>query len=443
MAKQTLTITDNRTGKHYEIPIEEGGVIRASLLRDIKDSPDDFGIMSYDPAFTNTASCRSKVTYIDGEKGILRYRGYPIEELAEKSNYLEVAYLIVKGELPDRKHYAAWEENIRTHTMVHENIKKFMEGFRYDAHPMGMLVGTIGALSTFYPDANAITDLESRRLQTRRLIGKLPTIAAFAYRHSRGLPYVYPDNELSYSGNFLSMLFKMAELKYRPNPTLERALDVLFILHADHEQNCSANAMRSVGSSQVDPYSAVAAATAALYGPLHGGANEAVIRMLMEIGSPRNVGEFIEGVKKGDRRLMGFGHRIYKSYDPRAKIIKRLAYEVFDVTGRNPLIDISLELERIALEDDYFVSRKLYPNVDFYTGVTYQAMGFPMTMFPVLFAIARTSGWMAQWAEMVRDPEQKIARPRQVYVGEKVRRFTPIGERSEPLMREDAVSDRI
>jgi len=325
MAKQTLTITDNRTGKHYEIPIEEGGVIRASLLRDIKDSPDDFGIMSYDPAFTNTASCRSKVTYIDGEKGILRYRGYPIEELAEKSNYLEVAYLIVKGELPDRKHYAAWEENIRTHTMVHENIKKFMEGFRYDAHPMGMLVGTIGALSTFYPDANAITDLESRRLHTRRLIGKLPTIAAFAYRHSRGLPYVYPDNELSYSGNFLSMLFKMAELKYRPNPTLERALDVLFILHADHEQNCSANAMRSVGSSQVDPYSAVAAATAALYGPLHGGANEAVIRMLMEIGSPRNVGEFIEGVKKGDRRLMGFGHRIYKSYDPRAKIIKRLA----------------------------------------------------------------------------------------------------------------------
>ncbi len=443
MAKQTLTITDNRTGKHYEVPIEEGGVIRASLLRDIKDSPDDFGIMSYDPAFTNTASCRSKVTYIDGEKGILRYRGYPIEELAEKSNYLEVAYLIVKGELPDRKHYAAWEENIRTHTMVHENIKKFMEGFRYDAHPMGMLVGTIGALSTFYPDANAITDLESRRLQTRRLIGKLPTIAAFAYRHSRGLPYVYPDNELSYSGNFLSMLFKMAELKYRPNPTLERALDVLFILHADHEQNCSANAMRSVGSSQVDPYSAVAAATAALYGPLHGGANEAVIRMLMEIGSPRNVGEFIKGVKKGDRRLMGFGHRIYKSYDPRAKIIKRLAYEVFDVTGRNPLIDISLELERIALEDDYFVSRKLYPNVDFYTGVTYQAMGFPMTMFPVLFAIARTSGWMAQWAEMVRDPEQKIARPRQVYVGEKIRHFTPIGERTEPLMREDAVSDRI
>jgi citrate synthase len=443
MAKDTLTIIDNRTGKHYEVPVEDGGVIRASLLRDIKTSPDDFGIMSYDPAFTNTASCRSKITFIDGDKGILRYRGYPIEELAEKSNYLEVAYLIVKGELPDQKHYEAWEENIRTHTMVHENIKKFMEGFRYDAHPMGMLVGTIGALSTFYPDANSITDLESRRLQTRRLIGKLPTLAAFAYRHSRGLPYVYPDNDLSYSGNFLSMLFKMAELKYKPNTTLERALDVLFILHADHEQNCSANAMRSVGSSQVDPYSAVAAATAALYGPLHGGANEAVIRMLMEIGSPDRVGEFIKGVKKGERRLMGFGHRIYKSYDPRAKIIKKLAYEVFDVTARNPLIDISLELERIALEDDYFVSRKLYPNVDFYTGVTYQAMGFPMTMFPVLFAIARTSGWMAQWAEMVRDPEQKIARPRQVYVGEQIRHFTPINQRAEPLMREDAVSDRI
>jgi citrate synthase len=443
MAKDTLTITDNRTGKQYEVPVEDGGVIRASLLRDIKTSADDFGIMSYDPAFTNTASCRSKITFIDGDKGILRYRGYPIEELAEKSNYLEVAYLIVKGELPDRKHYDAWEENIRTHTMVHENIKKFMEGFRYDAHPMGMLVGTIGALSTFYPDANSITDLESRRLQTRRLIGKLPTIAAFAYRHSRGLPYVYPDNELSYAGNFLAMLFRMAELKYKPNPTLERALDVLFILHADHEQNCSANAMRSVGSSQVDPYSAVAAATAALYGPLHGGANEAVIRMLMEIGSPKNVGDFIKGVKKGERRLMGFGHRIYKSYDPRAKIIKRLAYEVFDVTGRNPLIDISLELERIALEDEYFVSRKLYPNVDFYTGVTYQAMGFPMTMFPVLFAIARTSGWMAQWAEMVRDPEQKIARPRQIYIGEHIRHFSPIEQRHEPLMREDAVSDRI
>jgi citrate synthase len=443
MAKDTLTVTDNRTGKQYEIPVEEGGVIRAALLRNIKTSPEDFGIMSYDPAFTNTASCRSRITFIDGEKGILRYRGYPIEDLAEHSNYLEVAYLIVKGELPDTKHYAAWEQNIKTHTMVHENIKKFMEGFRYDAHPMGMLVGTIGALSTFYPEAAQINDLESRRLQTRRLIGKLPTIAAFAYRHSRGLPYVYPDNELSYTGNFLAMLFRMTETNYRPNPTLEKALDVLFVLHADHEQNCSANAMRSVGSSQVDPYSAVAAATAALYGPLHGGANEAVIRMLMEIGSPKNVPAFIKGVKNGERRLMGFGHRIYKSYDPRAKIVKRIAYEVFDVTGRNPLIDISLELERIALEDEYFVSRKLYPNVDFYTGVTYQAMGFPMTMFPVLFAIPRTSGWMAQWAEMVRDAEQKIARPRQVYVGEMLRKWQPISQRPEPTMREDAVSDRI
>ncbi|MGD0290011.1 MAG: citrate synthase [Candidatus Binataceae bacterium] len=443
MAKNTLTITDNRTGKQYEIPIEDGGVIRAAQLREIKNSADDFGLMSYDPAFTNTASCRSRITFIDGDQGILRYRGYPIEELAEKSNYLEVAYLIVKGELPDRKHYAAWEGNVKTHTMVHENIKKFMEGFRYDAHPMGMLVGTIGALSTFYPEANNITDLESRRLQTRRLIGKVPTLAAFAYRHTRGLPYVYPDNDLSYTGNFLSMLFRMAERDYKPNPILERALDVLFILHADHEQNCSTNAMRSVGSSQVDPYSAVAAATAALYGPLHGGANEAVIRMLMEIGAPKNVPAFIKRVKAGEGRLMGFGHRVYKNYDPRAKIVKKIAYEVFEVTGRNPLIDISLELEKIALEDDYFVSRKLYPNVDFYTGVTYQAMGFPMTMFPVLFAIPRTSGWMAQWAEMVRDPEQKIARPRQIYVGEMTRQWTPIEKRTEPTTREDAVSDQI
>ncbi|MGH7986665.1 MAG: citrate synthase [Candidatus Binataceae bacterium] len=443
MAKDTLTITDNRTGKQYEVPIEEGGVIRAAALRNIKAASDDFGLMSYDPAFTNTASCRSKITFIDGEKGILRYRGYPIEELAEKSNYLEVAYLIVKGELPDRKHFAAWEQNIKIHTMVHESVRSFMGGFRYDAHPMGMLVGTIGALSTFYPDAKEIEDLESRRLQTRRLIGKLPTLAAWAYRHGRGLPYNYPDNDFSYTGNFLSMLFKMTELKYKPDPTLERALDVLFILHADHEQNCSANAMRSVGSSQVDAYSAVAAATAALYGPLHGGANEAVIRMLMDIGSPKNVPEFIKKVKAGERRLMGFGHRVYKNYDPRAKIVKKTAYEVFEVTGRNPLIDISLELEKIALEDDYFASRKLYPNVDFYTGVTYQAMGFPMTMFPVLFAIPRTSGWMAQWAEMVRDPEQKIARPRQVYVGEQTRHWTAIERRPEPTMREDAVSDRI
>jgi citrate synthase len=443
MSSSTLTVTDNRTGKHYEIPIEEGGVIRAARLRDIKVSPEDFGLMSYDPAFTNTASCRSRVTFIDGDKGILRYRGYPIEELAEKSTYLETAYLIVKGELPDMKHFRAWEHNIKIHTMVHENIKKFMEGFRYDAHPMGMLCSTIAALSTFYPEAAEIHDLESRRLQTRRLIGKLPTLAAFAFRHTRGLPYVYPDNELSYTGNLLSMLFKMTELKYKPNATLERALDVLFVLHADHEQNCSANAMRSVGSSQVDPYSATAAAAAALYGPLHGGANEQAIRMLMEIGSIENVPSFIRKVKEGERRLMGFGHRVYKNYDPRARIVKRLAYEVFEVTGRNRLIDIALEVERIALQDDYFISHKLYPNVDFYTGIIYQAMGFPMTMFPVLFAIPRTSGWMAQWAEMVRDSEQKIARPRQVYIGEPERHWMLIDRRTEPTMREDQVSEVI
>jgi citrate synthase len=443
MPNDSLTVIDNRTGKRYEIPIEEGGIVRASSLRQIKVSDDDFGLMSYDPAFTNTASCKSKITYIDGERGILRYRGYPIEELAERSNYLETAYLIVKGELPDMRHFKMWEQNIKTHTMVHESIKKFMEGFRYDAHPMGVLVGTIGALSTFYPDAKNIFDLESRRLQTRRLIGKLPTIAAAAYRLSRGLPYVYPDNELSYTGNFLAMLFKMTELKYKPNPVLERALDILFILHADHEQNCSTNAMRSVGSSQVDPYSATAAAVAALYGPLHGGANEAVIRMLMEIGSPAQVPEVIRQVKAGERKLMGFGHRVYKNYDPRAKIVKQLAYEVFEVTGRNPLIDIALELERIALRDDYFVSRKLYPNVDFYSGIIYQAMGFPTTMFPVLFAIPRTSGWLAQWAEMVRDAEQKIARPRQIYIGEMQRRYVPIEKRPEPVSREEAVSDII
>ncbi len=443
MPKNSITVVDNRTGKQYEFPIEEGGVVRATHFREIKTAADDFGLMTYDPAFTNTASCRSKITFIDGDLGILRYRGYPIEELAEKSNYLETAYLIVKGELPDVKHYRAWERNIKTHTMVHENIKKFMEGFRYDAHPMGVLVGTIGALSTFYPDAKNIFDLESRRLQTRRLIGKLPTLAAAAYRLSRGLPYVYPDNDLSYTGNFLSMLFRMTEVEYQPDPVLEHALDVLFILHADHEQNCSTNAMRSVGSSQVDPYSATAAAVAALYGPLHGGANEQVIRMLMEIGAVKNVPEMIKKVKAGERLLMGFGHRVYKNYDPRAKIVKRIAYEVFEVTGKNPLIDIALELERIALEDDYFVSRKLYPNVDFYSGIIYQAMGFPMTMFPVLFAIPRTSGWMAQWAEMVRDAEQKIARPRQVYIGEQTRHYTPIETRAEPKTREDAVSDSI
>jgi citrate synthase len=426
MPKDTLTIIDNRTGKQYEIPIELG-TIRAMDLREIKTGPEDFGLMTYDPAFTNTASCKSRITYIDGDKGILRYRGYPIEQLAEKSTYLETAYLIVKGELPNREHLEMWDHNITIHTMVHENIKKFMDGFRYDAHPMGMLVSTIGALSTFYPDAKNIFDLESRRVQTRRLIGKVPTIAAFAYRQTLGLPYVYPDNDLSYTGNFLAMLFKMTELKYKPDPVLERALDVLFILHADHEQNCSTNAVRSVGSSQVDAYSAVAAATAALYGPLHGGANEAVIRMLMDIGSVANVPNAIKKFKAGEGRLMGFGHRVYKNYDPRAKIIKRIANEV----------------ERIALEDDYFVKRKLYPNVDFYSGIIYQAMGFPMTMFPVLFAIPRTSGWLAQWAEMVRDPDQKIARPRQIYIGENERRWLPIDERPEPSSREDAVTDRI
>ena len=442
MAKDTLTITDNRTGKQYEIPIEHGA-IRAMDLRQIQVAAADFGLMTYDPAFTNTASCKSRITYIDGDKGILRYRGYPIEELAEKSDYLETAYLIVKGELPNRQHFDMWKRNITLHTMVHENVKKFMDGFRYDAHPMGMLVGTIGALSTFYPDAKNIFDLESRRVQTRRLIGKMPTIAAFAYRHSRGLPYVYPDNDLSYTGNFLSMLFKMTELVYKPNPVLERALDVLFVLHADHEQNCSTNAVRSVGSSQVDPYSAVAAAAAALYGPLHGGANEAVIHMLMEIGSIDNVPAAVKKFKAGEGRLMGFGHRVYKNYDPRAKIIKRIAEEVFEVTGKNPLIDIAVELERIALQDDYFVKRKLYPNVDFYSGIIYQAMGFPMTMFPVLFAIPRTSGWLAQWAEMVRDSEQKIARPRQLYVGEEIRHWAPVAQRPEPASREDAVTEQI
>ena len=442
MAKNTLTVTDNRTGKQYEVPIENNA-IRTADLRQIKTSAEDGGLMGYDPALTNTATCKSKITYIDGDRGILRYRGYPIEELAEKSTYLETAYLVVKGELPDTKHFEAWKHNITTHTMVHENIKNFVDQFRYDAHPMGILVGTIGALSTFYPDAKDIFDLESRRLQTRRLIGKLPTLAAFSYRHSRGLPYVYPDNDLSYTGNFLSMLFKMTEAKYKPNPVLERALDVLFILHADHEQNCSTNALRSVASSQVDPYSAVAAAVAALYGPLHGGANEAVIRMLTEIGAVAHVPEYINKFKSGEGRLMGFGHRVYKNYDPRAKIVKQVAYEVFEVTGTNPLIDIALELERIALQDDYFVSRKLYPNVDFYSGIIYQAMGFPLTMFPVLFAIPRTSGWMAQWAELVRDPEQRIARPRQLYIGEGTRSYLPIEQRPEPSMREEAVATGI
>jgi len=442
MPKESLTVTDNRTGKQYEIAISNDS-IRAADFKQIRFKADDQGLVTYDPALTNTATCTSRITYIDGNKGILRYRGYPIEELAEKSTYLETAYLIVKGELPDARHLAMWRHNITLHTMVHENIKKFMDGFRYDAHPMGILVSTIGALSTFYPDAKNIHDLESRRLQTRRLIGKVPTLAAWAYRRLRGLPFNLPDNELSYAGNFLKMLFRMTERDYKPNPVLERALDVLFVLHADHEQNCSTNAVRAVASSQVDPYSAVAAGVAALYGPLHGGANEAVVRMLQEIGSIEHVPEAIKRFKAGDGRLMGFGHRVYRNYDPRGKIIKKLAYEVFEVTGKNPLIDIALELERIALEDEYFVSRKLYPNVDFYSGIIYQAMGFPVELFPVLFAIPRTSGWLAQWAELVRDPEQKITRPRQLYVGSEERHWSPLEGRSEPEMREEAVSDKI
>jgi citrate synthase len=430
MGRDSLTVTDNRTGKSYDLPIESG-TIRALDLRQIKTGPEDFGLMAYDPAFTNTASCKSRITFIDGDKGILRYRGYPIEQLAEQSTYLETAYLLVKGELPKPSHLRAFDQNIRHHTIIHENIKKFIDGFHYDAHPMGILVGTVGALSTFYTDAKRIFDPESRRIQTHRLIAKMPTIAAFAYRHSIGMPYAYPDNDLSYTGNFLNMLLKMTELKYKPNPALERAIDVLFILHADHEQNCSTSAMRGVGSSQVDPYSAIAAATAALYGPLHGGANEAVIRMLMEIGSKENVPAYIKRVKSGELRLMGFGHRIYKNYDPRAKIVRQIANEVFEVTGPNPLLDIALELERIALADDYFISHKLYPNVDFYSGIIYQAMGFPMDMFPVLFAIPRTSGWLAQWIEMLLDEEQKIARPRQIYLGPEQRDYVPVSERPE------------
>jgi citrate synthase len=428
MASETLTIIDNRTGKQYEIPIKNGS-IKATDLFQIKITEDD-GIVSYDPGFMNTASCQSRITYVDGDRGILRYRGYPIEQIAEQSTYLETAYLILHGELPNNSQLAAWTYNITHHSIIHENIKKLIDVFRHDAHPMGILVSTVGALSTFYPEAKKIFDVDSRRAQTYRLISKMPTLAAFAYRHSLGLPFSYPDNELSYTGNFLNMLFKMTELKYQPHPVLERALDILFILHADHEQNCSTNAMRGVGSSQVDPYSAVAAAAAALYGPLHGGANEAVLRMLMAIGSKDKVPEFIKKVKGGEGRLMGFGHRVYKNYDPRAKIIKNIADQVFEVRGRNPLLDIALELERIALSDDYFIKRKLYPNVDFYSGLIYQSMGLPMDMFPVLFAIPRTSGWMAQWEEMLTDPDQKLARPKQVYLGAETRDYVPIDKRS-------------
>ena len=429
MSRESLTITDNRTGKSYELPITHD-TIRALDLRQIKVDPGDFGMMSYDPAFTNTALCHSKVTFIDGDKGILQYRGYPIEELAERSSYLETAYLLLNGELPSKAQLQEWTYHVTQHTFIHESIKKFLDGFHYDAHPMGMMISAVAALSTFYPDAKDIFNEASRRKQTWRLIGKMPTLAAFAYRHSLGMPYAYPDNELSYPANFLNMLFKTTEMKYRPNPVLERALDILFILHADHEQNCSANAMRCVGSSQVDPYSATAAATAALYGPLHGGANEEVLRMLVDIGSVSNVPAYIKRVKGGEKKLMGFGHRIYKNYDPRARIIKGIADQVFEVMGRNPLLDIALEVERIALQDDYFVTRRLYPNVDFYTGLIYQSMGFPVTMFPVLFAIPRTSGWIAQWQEMLLDSEQKIARPRQIYLGAAKRSYVPIESRT-------------
>jgi citrate synthase len=428
MSANSLTITDNRTGKQYEVPIENE-TIRAMDLRKIKVDEDDFGLMTYDPAFMNTASCKSKITYIDGDKGILRYRGYPIEQLADHSTYLETAYLILNGELPTAAQLKEWEWNITHHTFINENIKKMMDGFHYDAHPMGMLIGTLGALSTFYPEAKQIFDADYRQKQIYRLIAKIPTIAAFAYRHRVGMHYAYPDNELSYTGNFLNMMFKTTEVKYQPNPVLERALNVLFILHADHEQNCSTSAMRGIGSAETDPYSAMAGAAAALYGPLHGGANEAVLRMLKEIGTVDKVPEYIKRVKDGEFRLMGFGHRVYKNYDPRATIIKKVAYEVFEVTGRDPLLDLAIELERIALEDEYFVKRRLYPNVDFYSGIIYRAMGFPVDMFPVLFAIPRTSGWIAQWVEMLQDPDQKIARPRQIYLGYDERPYKPIGNR--------------
>jgi citrate synthase len=424
----SLSVTDNRTGQTYEIEITDG-TVRAMDFRQIKVEEDDFGLMTYDPAFTNTASCRSAITYIDGDAGILEYRGYPIEQLAEQSTYLEVAYLLVHGELPTKQQLDDWTHEITIHTFVHENVKGFMQGFRHDAHPMGMLLGSVGALSTFYPDANQIKDPDNRHLQTIRLIAKMPTLAAFAFRHAMGQPYVYPDNDLRYSGNFLNMMYKMTELKYEPDPRLERALDILFILHADHEQNASTSAVRGIGSTQVDPYSAIAGGIAALYGPLHGGANEAVLRMLRRIETVDNIPDFIKGVKEGDERLMGFGHRVYKNYDPRAKIIKTAAEDVFEVAGRNPLIDIATELERIALEDDYFVSRKLYPNVDFYSGLIYEALGLPVSMFPVMFAIGRTSGWIAQWLELVQDSEQKIARPRQIYTGERQRDYVPLEQR--------------
>ena len=427
MAKDSLTVTDNRTGKQYEIPIAEG-TIKAADLKQIKVADDDFGLMAYDPAFLNTASCRSAVTFIDGDKGILRYRGFPIEQVAEKASFLETAYLLFEGELPTKAQLDKWENDVRYHTYVHTNIIKFIEGFRYDAHPMGTLLGAVGALSTFYPDAKHIDDPANRYLQRIRLIAKLPTIAAFAFRHSRGLPYVFPRNDLSYIGNFVNMTFEIGG-RHEPNPVLQRALEILLILHADHEQNCSTSAVRSVGSSHVDPFSAVSAGIAALYGPLHGGANEAVLFMLDEIGEKKNIPAFIESVKAGHGRLMGFGHRVYKSYDPRAKLIKKVAYDVFEQTGLNPKLEIALELERIALEGEYFIKRKLYPNVDFYSGLIYQAMGYPTDYFTVLFALGRLPGWIAQWEEMLRDKEQKIARPRQIYIGYDERDFVPMAMR--------------
>ena len=432
MSKDTLTITDNRTGKTYEVPVQDG-TIKAMDLRQIKVAADDFGLMTYDPGFMNTASCKSRITFIDGDKGILNYRGYPIDQLADQGNYLETAYLLLKGELPSKAQFDAWAEKVTTHTFVHENVKELMAGFRYDAHPMGMLASMTAALSTFYPTSKQVRDAQERERHVNRLIAKIPTLAAFAYRHSMGLPYVYPDNELSYAANFLQMMFKTSELKYKVNPALERALDVLFILHADHEQNCSTSAMRAIGSSEADPYCAAAGAIGALYGPLHGGANEAVLRMLQEIGSKDKVAGFVKEVKEsgGDVRLMGFGHRVYKNYDPRAKIIKKMADQVFEVTGKSPLLDIALELERIALEDDYFVKRKLYPNVDFYSGIIFRALGLPPAMFTPVFAVARTIGWVAHWNEMMTDPETRIVRPRQLYTGPQERGFVPAAARTE------------
>ncbi len=431
MPNDTLTIKDNRTGRSYEIPIADN-TIRANDLKQIKVNDEDFGLMTYDPAFLATAACRSSITYIDGDKGILRYRGYPIEQLAEHSTFLEVAYLLNEGALPTQDQLKKWTDELTYHTYVHTNITKFLEGFRYDAHPMGMLLGAVSALSTFYPDAKNIQDPQNRYLQRIRLLAKTPTIAAFSFRHSRGLPFVFPDNDLDYIGNFVNMTFSIGG-QHKANKVLQRALEVLFILHADHEQNCSTSAVRCVGSSHVDLFSAVSAGIAALYGPLHGGANEAVLNMLDEIGSVKNIPEFIKQVKAGEKRLMGFGHRVYKSYDPRAKLIKKIAYEVFEQTGLNPKLDIALELERIALEEDYFISRKLYPNVDFYSGLIYQAMGYPTDFFTVLFALGRMPGWLAQWEEMLRDPDQKISRPRQIYTGADELSYVPISKREAPV----------